>query len=128
MPFRNERGGDLEKLKAKSSKQYDKLDEPKRYDEAVTFVDDGLEPRLVMRAAKVAEVYLALDHEWGTPAMRWAMIEQGYREIQQRLKAKGYTTAYCFFPDGVPNGYIRRMVKELGAKRVMDRCVRFTAA
>ena len=79
-----------------------------------------------MKAQKVAEIYLAIDHSWQTPAMRWAMIEAGYREVRERLERKGYNVAYSFFADGVPNGYVRRLVA-LGATRMIERCIRFAA-
>jgi hypothetical protein len=67
---------------------------------------------------------MVMDHEWETPAMRWAAIEQCYREMRIRLEQKGYHVAYSFFPDGVPNGYARRLAKLLGMERVLDRCMR----
>jgi hypothetical protein len=114
----------IERLQAKSPKRYDALPAPKSADAAIAGVDDAGEVRIVMKAEKVAEVYMVIDHAWETPAMRWAMIERAYLEIRKRLKEKGYTMAYCFFADGVPNGYIRRLV-DLGAERVIERCIRF---
>lgn len=126
MRFRDEIDGDLDLIRSRSGKEYDKLQPPEDAEEAITGTDEG-SPKMVMRAGRVAEVYLAIDHSWATPAMRWAMIVAAYREMQKRLKQKGYMMAYCFFADGVPNGYVRRLVNELGAERVVERCIRFTA-
>lgn len=126
MRFRETVAGDLESIRARSKEPYDKLDGPTVAEESMTAVDDEGTPRLVMKAERVAEIYMAVDHGWNTPAMRWAMIEQAYQDMREKLEVKGYVVAYCFFPDGVPNGYIRRLVA-LGAQRMMDRCIRFVA-
>lgn len=126
MYIRDTQNGELEQILKNSPKEYDKLDPPENAEESFTVLDDEGVPRLVMKAQKVAEVYLALDHTWETPAMRWAMIEAAYKEIRERLERKGYNVAYSFFADGVPNGYIRRLVA-LGASRMIERCVRFAA-
>lgn len=127
MHFVDTRAGDLDAVLALSSKEYDKLPGPDRVDEEITGLDQAGNPRIVMRAERVAVVYLAIDHAWKNPGMRWGMIERTYKEMRRRLAEKGYTAAYCFFADGVPNGYVRRLVNEMGAHRVMDRCIRFSA-
>lgn len=124
MVFRELRAGDVEAVRARSSKPYDKLPDPQDFDEAIVGIDSDGEPRIIMKAQRVAEIYMLMDHEFETPAMRWAMISQAHREMQQRLTAKGYKVAYSFFADGVPNGYIRRLIP-LGWTRVIDRCLRF---
>jgi hypothetical protein len=86
-------------------------------------VDESGEARIVLKAQRVAELYMILDHGWETPAMRWAMIEQAHQHMRERLIEKGYKVAYSFFADGVPNGYVRRLIP-LGWSRVIDRCVR----
>lgn len=117
---------ELQRLRSSSAKRYDSLPSPETSDIAIAGIDADSKVRIVMKAEKVAEVYMVIDHNWETPAMRWAMIEATYAEIRKRLKEKGYSVAYCFFADGVPNGYIRRLVK-LGAERVIERCIRFRA-
>lgn len=124
MRIRELQTGDIEAIRARSEKPYDKLPEPREHEDALVMVDDRGEPRLVMKAEKVAEVFMILDHEYETPAMRWLMIEVAHREMRKRLEGKGYNTAYSFFADGVPNGYIRRLIP-LGWNRVIDRCARF---
>jgi hypothetical protein len=126
MQFRATIGGERDRIRSLSAKIYDKLNPLPAIDESVTGVDREGTPRIVMEASKTAEIYLAIDHEWGTPAMRWNIIKEAFGEIRKRLREKGYKTAYCFFAEGVPNGYIRRLVNEMGADRVMDRCIRFT--
>ena len=126
MRFRDTITGDLEQILLNSPKEYDKLDPPADAEESITMVDDDGVPRMVMKAEKVAEIYLAIDHRWHSPAMRWAMIQEAHGEMEQRLLRKGYHTAYSFFADGVPNGYIRRLVG-LGWQRMIERCVRFAA-
>jgi hypothetical protein len=126
MQFRETQLGDIIAIRAHSGKSYDKLPDPQDADEAFTIVDDFGVPRMVMKAQKVAELYMILDHEFETPAMRWALIEMAHREMRNRLEAKGYTVAYSFFADGVPNGYVRRLIP-LGWNRVIDRCIRFAA-
>ena len=123
MRFRELQPGDVDAIRSRSLKPYDKLPEPVTADEALVGVDDAGFPRIVMKAEKVAELYMILDHQWQTPAMRWAAIEMAHEEMRRRLEAKGYNTAYSFFADGVPNAYIRRLVK-LGWSRVIDRCAR----
>jgi hypothetical protein len=126
MQIRDTQDGDLESVLLGSPKEYDKLHPPAEAEEAITMLDDEGIPRLVMKAQRVAEVYLAIDHRYQTPAMRWAMIERCHAEMQRRLLGKGYNVAYSFFADGVPNGYIRRLVR-LGWSRMVERCVRFAA-
>ncbi len=126
MIFRELRKGDVEMIRSRSSKLYDKLPDPADWDEAFVGVDSAGEPRIVLKAQRVAEIYMILDHEFETPAMRWIMIEQAHREMQCRLTGKGYKVAYSFFADGVPNSYIRRLIP-LGWNRMIDRCVRFVA-
>lgn len=127
MLFVDMRPGDLEKIISASERGYDKLPGPSTVEEQITGVDQAGEPRIVMRAEKVAIVYLTMDHAWQNPSMRWNMIESAYKEMRKRLLDRGILVAYCFFSDGVPNGYIRRLVNEMGADRIIDRCVRFTA-
>ena len=124
MRFITMRAGDIEAIKEHSKKLYDKLDGPKIADESIVGVDDQGVARSVIAAEKVAELYMVLDHEWETPAMRWAMIEQAHREMLSRLRGKGYRVGYSFFADGVPNGYIRRLIP-LGWTRMIERCVRY---
>ena len=124
MRFITIRAGDIEAIKEHSKKLYDKLDGPKIADESIVGVDDQGVARIVIAAEKVAELYMVLDHEWETPAMRWAMIEQAHREMLSRLRGKGYRVGYSFFADGVPNGYIRRLIP-LGWTRMIERCVRY---
>ena len=126
MVFRRATAEDLEAVRSKSAKEYDKLPPPEQAEESIVGVDENGVPRIVMKAERVAEVYMCMDHEWESPAMRWAVIEQGHREMQERLKAKGYTVAYCFFAEGVPNGYIRRLVM-MGWNRIIERCIRYAA-
>lgn len=124
MRIRETKQDDILVIRARSKKNYDKLPDPKDWEESITMVDDFGEPRLVMKAQKVAELYMILDHGWETPAMRWAMIEMAHGVMKERLQAKRYNTAYSFFADGVPNGYVRRLIP-LGWSRVIDRCVRY---
>ena len=78
MLIRDTQHGELEQIRANSPNEYDKLDPPDDAEEAITMLDDEGIPRLVMKAQRVAEVYLAIDHRWQTPAMRWAMIEAAH--------------------------------------------------
>lgn len=126
MQFRAPKSGELERLKAISGKLYDKLEWPEDAEEALVGADEADVPRVLLRAQKAAVLYMALDHDWQTPAMRWAAVERAHGEMMKRLKEKGYTVGYSFFADGVPNGYIRRLVR-LGWQRIVDRCVRLTA-
>ena len=124
MEFRELRDGDIERLRARSKKEYDKLPDPRDVEDAIVGVDESGEPRVIMKAERVAELYMIMDHDWATPALRWSVIEQAHRVMRDRLKEKNYRTAYSFFADGVPNGYIRRLVK-LGWNRMVERCIRF---
>lgn len=124
MLFRELKAGELEALRERSGQPYDKLPPPADAEESIVGVDESGTARIVMRAERVAEIYMVIDHEWKSPAMRWAMIEQAHAEMRKRLEAKGYKVAYSFFADGVPNGYIRRLIP-LGWVRVVDRCIRF---
>ena len=126
MKIRDTQNGDLQRVLARSSKHYDKLPAPEESEESLTLLDESGQPCLVMKAQRVAELYLAIDHNWETPAMRWAAIEMMHKEMMSRLLGKGYTVGYCFFADGVPNGYIRRLIP-LGWNRMIERCIRFVA-
>ncbi len=126
MEFRAYIDGDVEAIRARSKMPYDKLPDPQDFDDALVGVDESGEARIVLKAQRVAELYMILDHGWETPAMRWAMIEQAHQHMRERLIEKGYKVAYSFFADGVPNGYVRRLIP-LGWSRVIDRCVRFVA-
>jgi hypothetical protein len=124
MRFRPTMPGDLDAILAKSAKPYDKLAGPQVPEESITGLDDDGTVRIVVQAEKVAELYLAVDHDWGTPAMRWTMIDLIHAQMLAQLRAKGFQVGYCFFPDGVPNGYIRRLVAK-GWNRIVERCVRY---
>lgn len=126
MFIRNATRSDIDEIRGRSTKPYDKLEPPDAVEESLAGLDDQGNVRIVISAEKVAEMYMIMDHAWETPAMRWSMIEQMHREMLFRLKAKGYTRAYSFFADGVPNGYIRRLILS-GWDRVIDRCVRYVA-
>ena len=125
MRFRETMAGDVEEIAGRSSKGYDKLPGPEVCEEAITFLDEEGSPRLVMKAEKVAELYLAIDHAWSTPAMRWSMIDAASGEMMRRLIAKGYQVGYSFCADGVPNGYLRRLVAK-GWNRMIERCLRYS--
>lgn len=122
--FRPTMHGDLESIRGSSAQAYDKLPGPVNPEESITGVDADGKPRIVVQAEKVAELYLAMDHGWADPATRWGIIEQAHQEMLSRLRLKGYTVGYSFFADGVPNGYIRRLVAK-GWNRMMERCVRY---
>lgn len=126
MHIRDAEPGDLQSIRERSAKTYDKLQPPMDSEEALVVVDSLGKARVLISAERVTELYMVMDHEWETPAMRWAAVEMIHREMLTRLKAKGYKVGYSFFADGVPNGYIRRLVL-LGWDRVVDRCVRFVA-
>lgn len=126
MQFTETHNGVHFELTEKSDRDYDKLYDEHYADESITGLDEEGVPRIFMDAEKCAIIRMVIDHDWQTPAMRWSIIEQAYTEMRKRLRAKGYGSAYCFFADGVPNGYIRRLC-EMGAERVIDRCVRFKA-
>ena len=126
MEFRDLLPGDVEAIRARSEKGYDKLPDPQDFDEAIVGLDSDGEPRIIMKAQRVAEIYMLMDHAWETPAMRWAIIEQAHQQMQKRLVAKGYRVAYAFFADGVPNGYVRRLIP-LGWQRKIERCLRLAA-
>lgn len=126
MHIRDAESGDLQSIRERSAKTYDKLPPPLDSEEALVVVDSSGKARVLISAERVTELYMVMDHEWETPAMRWAAVEMIHREMLTRLKAKGYKVGYSFFADGVPNGYIRRLVL-LGWDRVVDRCVRFVA-
>lgn len=126
MRFEDSNIGERNRLAAQSRKNYDKLEGADWPDVSITGFDEDGRVCIVMDAEKCAVVRMVIDHEWKNPAMRWAMIEQAYNETRKRLQEKGYASAYCFFADGVPNSYIRRLVS-MGADRVIDRCIRFTA-
>ena len=123
MIFRELMAGDVELIRSRSVKGYDKLPDPQDFEDAIVGLDDSGEPRIVMKAERVAEIFMIMDHEFESPAMRWAMIEESHRVMQERLQRKGYKVAYSFFADGVPNGYLRRLVR-LGWGRMIDRCMR----
>ncbi len=126
MEFRALQVGDVERIRSRSDKEYDKLPDPEDFEESLVGIDESGEPRIVMKAQRVAEIFMAIDHTWGTPALRWALIEQAHREMRGKLEVKGYRVAYSFFADGVPNGYVRRLIL-LGWNRIIDRCMRFTS-
>ena len=124
MRFRDTIPGDLDTVRNGSSKEYDKLPPPEEVEESITGVDESGIPRIVMKAERVAEIYMALDHNWANPAMRWTILEQAHQEMRSRLELKGFTVAYCFFAEGVPNGYILRLVT-MGWNRMIERCIRY---
>lgn len=116
--------GDVESMQARSSKPYDKLPMPAQIEDAFALVDDSGTVRAVFMAERVAEVFLLLDHEWETPAMRWEAIRVGVQEVRRRLTGRGFRAAYAYFGEGVPDGYVRRLVKACGAE-IQKRIVRF---
>jgi hypothetical protein len=126
MRFEDTLNGARAELMENSSKPYDKLDDENLSEESITGYDEKGIARIVMEAEKCANVRMVIDHEWQSPAMRWAMVAQAYTEMRNRLRKKGYGSAYCFFPEGVPDGYIKRLIA-MGADRITDRCIRFTA-
>lgn len=126
MQIRKATQADIDQIRYHSTKPYDKLEPPTQHEESLAGVDDQGKVRIVITAEKVAELYLIMDHDWETPAMRWSAVEQLHREMLVRLREKGYSRGYSFFPDGVANSYIRRLVL-LGWDRVIDRCARFVA-
>ena len=124
MRFRNTIPGDVEQVLAGSGKPYDKLPGPEETEEAITGLDHDGKPRIVVKAERVAELWLAIDHTWADPATRWNTIELAHAEMFTRLRGRGYWVGYCFFADGVANGYVRRLVAK-GWNRIIERCVRF---
>jgi len=89
MEFRAYIDGDVEAIRARSKMPYDKLPDPQDFDDALVGVDESGEARIVLKAQRVAELYMILDHGWETPAMRWAMIEQAHQHMRERLIEKG---------------------------------------
>lgn len=125
MRFRELRKGELEGLREKSKMAYDKLEFPEVLEESIVLEDDEGIPRMILMAEKVAEVFMVIDHEWQTPAMRWEMIRVGNQELRRRLGGKGFRTAYAIFPESVPEGWVKRLVRSCGAV-LQSKCVRFT--
>lgn len=70
---------------------------------------------LVLGAAlKVsAEVYLWLDHEWGTPQMRWDALRKLHQDVTDKARQIGFDQLYCVLPPEVAKSFGPRL-EELG--------------
>ena len=120
--------GDIPKIEAiykQSPLKYDipMLDSP-MIDDALVMVGDDDEPHALMMTEKVTEIYLVLDKNWETPAFRAVAVSELGKTIRQRWEEKGYRSSYAFLGDDIPRGYDRRLF-QLGARKMMVRCVRF---
>lgn len=124
MKFRELREGEIEALKERSKMPYDKLEFPKDLEEAFVLEDEEGTARMVLMAEKVAEIFMLIDHEWSSPAMRWEAVRAGNQELRRRLTEKGFKVGYAIFPDSVPEGWLKRLVRGCGAI-LQGKCVRF---
>ena len=68
----------------------------------------------IAAAAKVtAEVYLWLDHEWGTPEQRWEALQELHRDITDKARKIGFDQLYVAIPPEIAKSFGPRL-KDLG--------------
>lgn len=60
-----------------------------------------------------AEVYLWLDHEWGTPEQRWEELKRLHADVVQQARTIGFDQLYCVLPPEVAKSFGPRL-QELG--------------
>lgn len=115
----------IEAIYAQARAKYDVplLDGP-NIDAALVAVDENDEPRVLLAAERVVELFLVMDHAWETPAIRKIALESLAKEMRRRLEDKGYRVGYAFLGDDIPSSYDRRLWI-LGATRMVARCLQF---
>jgi hypothetical protein len=60
-----------------------------------------------------AEVYLWMDHTWGTPAERWEALQEMHKEVIERANRIGFDSLYCVLPPEIAKSFGPRL-EELG--------------
>lgn len=116
----------LESLYARARAKYDiPLLDTKMIVAAPVLVDDNDEPRMMLAAEQVAEIFLVMDHEWETPNVRMVGLTMLGKEIRRRLEDKGFRAAYAFLGPDIPTGYDRKLCAKLHARRMVRRCLKW---
>lgn len=128
MIIREMRAEDIPKIEAiyrNSPAKYDipMLDSP-MIETAFVMVDEKDEPRAMLAAEKVTEMFLVLDHKWETPAFRAIAVGELAASVRARVESSGIRAAYAFLGPDIPQGYDRRLFR-LGARQMIWRCFRF---
>jgi hypothetical protein len=71
-------------------------------------VNEQDEPVQFAGAWLIAEVHVALDKNWSTPAMRLLLLKQVHDEMRKELKRCGIRQAVTWF-DNTRNRFMRRL-------------------
>lgn len=83
--------------------------------------DDGRIVGAVL-ARRAAEIVVALDHQWRTPRMRWAVAEAFQAEMAPVLARLGVDCAYGWVAPRM-RGFIRRLGQRLGWRKSEWVCI-----
>ena len=128
MLIRELQASDIPKIEAIYRRSPAKYDIPmldsQMIESAYVMVDEDDEPHAMLAAERIAEIFLVLDHDWETPAFRAIALNELAQTVRGTMEAKQYRSAYAFLGDDIPKGYDRRLF-QLGARKMMVRCVRF---
>jgi len=66
-----------------------------------------------------AEVYLIMDHNYGTPAERWEAVQLINADLKANAARIGFDSLYCVLPPEIAKSFGARLV-ELGWERTRD--------
>ena len=115
----------IEEIYRKSPAKYDlPMLDSKNLLSCLVVVDEDDNPRALLAAEKVVELFLVMDHDFEQPSTRLLIIELLAKEITVRLNAQGIYTAYAFLGPDIPSSYHRRLFK-LGARKMIWDCVKW---
>jgi hypothetical protein len=115
----------LEEIYLRSPYEYGlpAFDSPELF-ESLVAVDENDEPHVMVSALKIADMFLVMDHDWATPALRAEAFCCLFAEMKPRLEAMGVSNALAFIGPKVPMGF-DRLMKKLGAFSMDWRCVKW---
>jgi len=64
----------------------------------------------MIAAAKVtSEVWLLVDHSWGTAKQRWELLQNLTQDVASEAKRKGLDQLTCFVPASVAKSFAKRL-------------------
>ncbi len=92
--------------------------------ESLVAVDENDTPYMMLSALRIADMFLLVDHEWKTPALRAMAICDLFSEMKPRLIAMGISNATAWIGPKVPTGF-DRLLKKLGGFIMDWRCIKF---
>lgn len=79
-------------------------------------------PVMAILARPTVELYMLLDAEWESPAMRMEALKHIHESVRRELETRGFEDANIWIPPVKEKSFGRRLMKSFGWKKNLWSC------